>query len=194
MTGQAFPSYPTQMNTRASVPEGALKAQALFLVGFMGAGKSSVGQILGKRLGWMFEDLDERIQKNEGPSIEQIFAESGELFFRHAEHAALCQVIAELGAAPRVVALGGGAFAQAENIALLEKAALPTVFLDGPVDELFLRCQEQGRARPLRSDLELFRKLYEARRRHYMTASIRVDTSGKSVEKVVDDVAEALGL
>jgi len=194
VAGQAFPSYPIKMNTRASVPESAPKAQALFLVGFMGAGKSSVGQILGKRLGWMFEDLDERIQKNEGRSIEEIFAESGELFFRHVEHAALRQVIAELGATPRVVALGGGAFAQPGNIALLEKAAVPTVFLDGPVDELFLRCQEQGRPRPLRSDLELFRKLYEARRGHYMTASVRVDTSGKSVETVVDEVAKAIGL
>ena len=182
------------MNTRASVREPALKAQALFLVGFMGAGKSSVGQILGRRLGWAFEDLDERIQQSEGRSIEQIFAESGELFFRRVEHAALREVIAELGHIPRVVALGGGAFAEPENTALLEKAAAPTVFLDGSADELFVRCQEQGRPRPLRSDLELFRKLYEARREHYLTASLRVDTSGKDVETVASEVVDALGL
>jgi shikimate kinase len=182
------------MNNRASVRECAAKARALVLVGFMGAGKSSVGQILGRRLGWAFEDLDERIQQREGRSIEQIFAESGELFFRRVEHAALRSVVTELGDTPRVVALGGGAFAQPENIALLEKAEVPTVFLDGSVDELFQRCQEQGRPRPLRSDLQLFQKLYEERRGHYMTASLRVDTSGKDVESVAAEVAEALGL
>ena len=64
------------MNTRAPVRECAPNTQALFLVGFMGAGKSSVGLILGQRLGWAFEDLDERIQQREGRSIEQIFEES----------------------------------------------------------------------------------------------------------------------
>jgi len=182
------------MNTRVSVPECAQKVRALVLVGFMGAGKSSVGEILGRRLGWAFEDLDERIQQREGRSIEQIFAESGELFFRRVEHAALQESIAELGTNPRVVALGGGAFAQPENIALLEKAAVPTVFLDGSVDELFRRCTEQGRPRPLQSDLELFRNLYATRRERYMTASLRVDTSGKDVETVATEVAVALGL
>jgi shikimate kinase len=182
------------MNTRASVRECASNTQALFLVGFMGAGKSSVGQILGQQLGWAFEDLDERIQQREDRSIEQIFDESGELYFRRVEHETLREVIAELGNTPRVVALGGGAFAQPENIGLLQKAAVPTVFLDGSVDELFQRCQEQGRLRPLRSDLELFRRLYEARRGHYLTASLRIDTSGKDVQAVASEVAEALGL
>jgi shikimate kinase len=182
------------MNSRASVSECVPKANALVLVGFMGAGKSSVGELLGQRLGWAFEDLDERIQQREGRSIEQIFAESGESYFRRAEYNALRELVAELGNVPRVMALGGGAFAQPENIGLLKQAAVPTVFLDGPVDELFQRCQEQGRPRPLRSDLELFRKLYADRRGHYMTASLRVDTSGKDVNTVASEVAEALGL
>lgn len=182
------------MNSRASVRECVPKANALVLVGFMGAGKSSVGEILGRRLGWTFEDLDVRIQQREGRSIEQIFAESGEPYFRRAEHEALRAMVAELGTEPRVVALGGGTFAQPENIEFLKNAAVPTVFLDGEVDELFQRCQEQGRPRPLRSDLELFRKLYADRRKHYMTASLRVDTSGKHVDAVANEVAEALGL
>ncbi len=182
------------MNSRASVHECAPKTQALFLVGFMGAGKSSVGELLGQRLGWPFEDLDLRIQQRDGRSIEQIFAESGESYFRRVEHEALREVVEELGSAPRVVALGGGAFAQPENIQLLKSAGVSTVFLDGSVDELFERCQEQGRSRPLRSDIELFRKLYDARRNHYMSASIRVDTSGKNVARVASEVVEALGL
>ncbi|HEY6182431.1 MAG TPA: shikimate kinase [Terriglobales bacterium] len=182
------------MNTRASVRECAPKTQALFLVGFMGAGKSSVGELLGQRLGWPFEDLDMRIQQRDGRSIEQIFAESGEPFFRRVEHEALREVVSELGGKPRVIALGGGAFAQPENIQLLKRAGVATVFLDGSVDELFRRCQDQGRPRPLRSDLELFRKLYDARREHYLGASLRVDTSAKTIEAVAIEVVDALGL
>ena len=182
------------MNSRASVRECTPKTQALFLVGFMGAGKSSVGELLGQRLGWPFEDLDVRIQQRDGRSIEQIFAESGEQFFRRIEHEALRAVVEELGTTPGVIALGGGAFAQPENIQLLRSAGVATVFLDGSVDELFQRCQDQGRPRPLRSDLELFRKLYDARREHYLGASLRVDTSAKSIEAVASEVVEALGL
>lgn len=182
------------MNSRASVRECAPKTQALFLVGFMGAGKSSVGELLGRRLGWPFEDLDIRIQQRDGRSIEQIFAESGESYFRRIEHEALREIVSELGAKPRVIALGGGAFAQPENIQLLKSAGVATVFLDGPVDELFRRCQDEGRPRPLRSDLDLFRKLYDARREHYLGASLRVDTSAKTIEAVAGEVVEALGL
>jgi len=160
----------------------------------MGAGKSSVGNILGRRLNWPFEDLDDRIQRRDGRSIEQIFAESGEAFFRQAEHQALREMVAESGENPRVVALGGGAFAQPENIALLQEAGALTVFLDGPVEELFERCQAQKVQRPLQKDRQLFRKLYEDRRSHYMRATLCVDTSAKDVESVASEIAKALGL
>src|SRR5579862_7206074 len=93
--------------------------RAVVLVGFMGAGKSSVGAALSRRLGWPFEDLDERIQAREQRSIEQIFRESGEAEFRRLEHQALRSLVGELDSA-KVVALGGGAFAQAINASLLE--------------------------------------------------------------------------
>ncbi len=182
------------MNTRAWVREPAPRTRALFLVGFMGAGKSSVGRSLGHKLGWSFEDLDERIQRRDGRSIERIFAESGEPFFRRVEHEALREVVCELNDAPRVVALGGGAFAQPGNITLLKESPALTVFLDGAVDELFQRCLKEQRERPLLKDLELFRKLYEDRRGHYMMASLRIDTSGRDVESVASEVAKALGL
>src|ERR1700742_4694212 len=84
--------------------------RVVFLVGFMGAGKSSVGLLLSRDLHWRFEDLDERIQSREGRSIEQIFHESGEAGFRKAEHAALRELLFEFNSSPAVVALGGGAF------------------------------------------------------------------------------------
>lgn len=162
-------------------------------MGFMGAGKTSVGNALARRLGWRFEDLDDRVQAREGRTIEQIFRESGEAAFRQAEHAGLRALLTELDASPRVVALGGGAFVQPEIAALLEQAQLPTVFLDAGVEELFARCRQQQVARPLRRDLEQFRELYQARRPHYLKARVRIDTSGKDIEAVAAEVVKALG-
>jgi shikimate kinase len=169
-------------------------AQAVVLVGFMGAGKTSVGRALGQQLGWNFEDLDDRIQAREQRSIERIFRESGETEFRRAEHAALLELLAEVGSSPRVVALGGGAFVQPENAALLAQAGVPVVFLDAPVEELFRRCRQEAVERPLRRDRADFVALYEKRRPHYLTAGLRVDTNGKNLDEVAEEVRRGLGI
>jgi len=165
----------------------------IFLVGFMGAGKTSVGRRLSHRLGWAFEDLDDRIQTRTGRSIAEIFRESGEAEFRRVEHAALRELIAEVSSSPRIVALGGGAFAQTENAAVLEKSGAPVVFLDGPADELFRRCEQEHTERPLRHDARRFRELYEQRRAFYLKAAWRVDTGGKDLDTVAAEVACSLG-
>jgi shikimate kinase len=168
--------------------------RTVILVGFMGAGKTSVGRALSQRLGWPFEDLDDRIQRREGKSIEQIFRESGEAEFRRAETEALRELLGELASSFRVVALGGGAFVQPANAALLEQAEVHSVFLDAPVDELLRRCEAEAKERPLRQSPEQFCELYEKRRRSYMKAAIRIETSGKDVDTVAAEVACSLGL
>jgi len=160
----------------------------------MGAGKTTVGQALSRRLALPFEDLDDRIQRREGKSIAQIFRESGEAEFRKAETAALRELLAELGSSFRVVALGGGAFVQPGNAALIENAEVHSVFLDAPVEELLRRCEGEPRERPLRQDPKQFRELYEKRRRSYMRAAVRIETSGKDVDTVAAEVACSLGL
>lgn len=188
------------MSTRPGGPPETTKfasvfgVRALVLVGFMGAGKSSVGAALSRSLGWPFEDLDDRIQAREQRSIEQIFRQSGEAHFRRLEHAALASLIAELGASTKVVAVGGGAFAQANNAALLEAAGFSTIFLDAPVEELFRRCGQQQVDRPLRGDLDEFRRLYETRRPCYLKARLRIDTTGKDVDCVAAEVIDSLRL
>ena len=162
------------------------------LVGFMGAGKSSVGAALSRQLGWPFVDLDERIQSREGRTIEEIFRQSGEAAFRREEQAALRDLLRDFASSSVVIALGGGAFVQAENAALLKRSGIPTVFLDAPVEELFRRCQEQQLDRPLRRDQEQFRQLHEVRRAGYLGAGMRIETSGKDVDMVAAEVARSL--
>jgi len=165
----------------------------------MGAGKSSVGRALAKQLCWTFEDLDDRIEQREGRKVPEIFRDSGEVGFRRAEHAALKELLRELRAGvQRIVALGGGAFVQKENARLVEAGAVPTVFLDAGVEELWRRCrqqaEQQGIERPLLGSLERFGELYEARRQHYLNASFRQETGGKSIQEIAAEVMQTLGL
>lgn len=174
-------------------PTHETRSPAIFLVGFMGAGKTSVGQALARRLHWQFVDLDKRIEQREGRSIAQIFLDSGENEFRRAEHAALRIVLQELRSTPVVIALGGGAFVQPGTAVLIAESRGKTVFLDAPVKELWRRSQE-GPERPLRGDEQHFRHLYQSRRPEYMKASIRVDTGGKDVESVATEVIHLIGM
>ena len=165
----------------------------------MGAGKTSVGRALGRRLNWIFEDLDDRIQQREGRTIAAIFRDSGEIEFRRAEHDALRQFVEELrGGVAKIVALGGGAFVQPENAALLRASGAKTVFLDAPVEELWNRCCQQatetGTERPLLQSRQQFNELHRTRRKVYLTASKRIDTGGRSVSSVASEVIQQLGL
>jgi shikimate kinase len=165
----------------------------------MGAGKSSVGRLLAQRLNWIFEDLDDRIAAREGRTVAEIFRDSGESEFRRAEHRALQLILGELqGGVAKIVALGGGAFVQKGNAALLSASSVPTVFLDAPVEELWQRCcmqaSESGTERPLLRSLDDFRKLYDIRRSHYSRASLHIQTGSRSVEAVVAEIAKKLDL
>src|SRR6202035_3356324 len=102
------------------------------------------------------------------------------------------------GGAERIVALGGGAFAQRENIDVIEASQAVTVFLDAEAAELWRRCREQAAEqkteRPLLISRHSFRDLYESRRPHYLKASFRQDTGGQTVDEIVGALVEALGL
>lgn len=178
---------------------GARSAQAVFLVGFMGAGKTSVGRVLGQRLNWLFEDLDDRVEREQGRSIAEIFREFGESQFRRAERAALQRVLGELRSGiAKIVALGGGAFVNEGNAALLESSGVPVVFLDAPLEELWRRCREEtgsvSRERPLLRNFEQFRALYRTRRKGYLRAPVKMETSGRPVEAIAAAIVKRLGL
>jgi len=182
-----------QSTARPAVSRVAPQGKAVFLVGFMGAGKTTVGKALSRRLSCPFEDLDDRIQNREGKTIEQLF-QSGEPTFRKAETTALRVLLRELRTSTRVVALGGGTFVHAGNASLIERAGVHSVFLDAPVEELFRRCEQEQKVRPLRQTAGQFRQLYDARRGSYMKAAFRIETNGKDVNTVAAEVACKLGL
>jgi shikimate kinase len=168
------------------------EVRAVVLIGFMGAGKTSVGQELATILGWRFVDLDDRITAREGRSAPQIFAESGEKAFRAAESAALAEVLGELGEGQFcVLSLGGGAFAQPANRDAIKAASLPVFWLDAPVEELAERIGGGG-DRPLAQDPDHFRHLYEQRQAHYNQADVRIDTSGVPVREVAERIVALL--
>jgi shikimate kinase len=173
----------------------AMAVRAVFLVGFMGSGKNTVGQELARRLAWDFVDLDACIERREGQNIPNIFRLKGEPAFRSAETEALRELNGSL-ARNTVVALGGGAFVQEANRALL--AFWPSVFLDAPVSELWQRCLDHeaadGTKRPLRTDPEQFARLHEERLPSYRRATVVIQTSGKNVEDICHEIERALHL
>lgn len=165
--------------------------RAVFLVGFMASGKTTVGQELARRLRWDFVDLDARIEAGERESIPEIFREKGEPGFRQAETAALQALTGSLGR-NTVVALGGGAFAQENNRELLRP--WPSVFLEAPVEELWRRSLAGGMERPLGKDRPQFEQLYAERLPFYRQAAATVETSGKDLASICAEIEGALQL
>ncbi|HEY6939694.1 MAG TPA: shikimate kinase [Terriglobales bacterium] len=177
------------MGTRRRTPA-APRAHSVFLAGFMGAGKTSVGEALAAHLGCQFIDLDGRIEARQGRKISDIFRDSGESEFRRLESEELQRVVAEVEGRASVVALGGGTFVHPANAHSLRNCGY-TVFLDAPVELLWQRAREQG-ARPLAVSENHFRQLYAARRSRYMEADCCVQTGGRPLAEVVAEIAARL--
>ena len=174
------------------VAEDAESKRHIFLTGFMGAGKTTVGQALAERLGWEFVDLDRAIEKRVGLSIPEIFAQQGEDIFRHEETRSLQLLDDGPG---KVVATGGGIVGREENRRLLSRLG-KVVFLDLPWHVLQPRLQAQG-GRPLATGAqgwEPVRRLYEMRQPYYRQADLRIDCSGLSPRQTVTRIVEMLNL
>ena len=164
-----------------------MKADKVYLVGFMGAGKSSVARALGKRLDWKVEDIDTRIERAEHRDIPSIFRDNGEPYFRAREREALIGLLAERGV---VIASGGGTFVDASNRELMLRDGA-VVWLDAPFETVLRRVPIDGR-RPLAADRLGMEQLYNQRLVAYRQAHFRVDAGRGSVEELVELIAEWL--
>lgn len=167
--------------------------QAVFLVGFMGAGKSRVGQELAQLAGRLFVDLDAHVERAAGETVEAIFAHSGEAAFRAAELRELEALDTSVGP---VVACGGGLFA-ARAARLRIARCGSSVWLDVPLDVARGRVAESpadGVSRPLwhATDPVALRALYERRRAVYALADLRVAVGRRDAAEVAREVLERL--
>ncbi len=151
----------------------------IFLVGFMGSGKSTVGPILADELDRPFVDIDHIIQKQEGRSIAEIFDLDGEPRFREIERQTLLDTS---GRPPSVVALGGGAFAQTRNRDFIAKEGR-SVWLRVRLADAVERCLNVG-GRPLARDAERFQKLFYSRLSDYSQAEVSIDTSDRTPSEI----------
>jgi shikimate kinase len=159
----------------------------VYLVGFMGAGKTTVARALGRRLGWRAEDIDERIEGLERKSVAAIFTQHGEPYFRQLERQALVELLPERNV---VVATGGGTFAEPDNRALM-LADGATAWLDVPLAQVLRRVPSDGR-RPLAADRKRMEQLFFKRQLSYAMAHVRID-GAKPVPEVVDRLLEWIG-
>lgn len=164
-----------------------MKTDKIYLVGFMGAGKTTAARELGKRLDWKVEDIDARIERAERRDIPTIFRESGEAFFRNKEREMLIDLLPERGT---VVASGGGTFVDAVNRELMLRDG-GVIWLDAPFSTVLQRIPLDGR-RPLASDRPGMEQLYNQRLAAYRQAHLRVDAGRGSVEELVDHIVEWL--
>ena len=164
-----------------------MKADKAYLVGFMGAGKTSVGRALAKRLDWQLVDIDELIEQRERLPVSEIFARHGEPYFRAAERDVLTT---QLSTRHAVVATGGGTFVDPLNRAVINHDGV-SVWLDAPLERLIARIPADGR-RPLAADRVALERLYQARRGAYEHAHLRLDAGRASVDALVEQLVDWL--
>ncbi|HXF41775.1 MAG TPA: shikimate kinase [Blastocatellia bacterium] len=160
----------------------------VFLIGFMGAGKTTVGQALAKRLNCEFVDVDRQIEARVGKSISDIFAAMGETKFRRLESEAIDEC---RGRERTVIALGGGAYTSEENRNVLRSIG-ETVWLDCPF-EICVQRVIGDQSRPLVTDEAQMRELFELRRPAYSQADHVVETGNLSPDQLAFEIARIVG-
>ena len=160
----------------------------IYLIGFMGAGKTTIGRRLAKKLGWKFIDLDEEIERREGRPVAEIFRQDGESHFRNLER--LCLKDLSTTSRQAVVALGGGAFINAENRDVAEKSGL-TVWLKVSFDNVADRVKTDG-TRPKFVDKVQAEQLYREREPFYALAKVHVATDDETPDSAADEIIGVL--
>jgi shikimate kinase len=179
------------METKAALPE---RIARIVLVGFMGAGKSTVGVLLAKQLQWRFLDADSILEERSHASIAEIFTRHGEPEFRRLEAETIGNLVRENHL---VLAVGGGAVeTEATRQALLRAPETCVVFLEAPLEIMIARCEQQPGAavRPILNDRERLLGRFEARLPHYRSAHLIVETAALTPEDTTRRIIDAVSM
>lgn len=166
------------------------------LVGYMASGKSSVGKLLARELGFHFLDLDEYIEQQQKKSIKTIFSEKGEIFFRKLEHEMLSEVLDKYQ--DLVLSTGGGTPCYGNNMETILQKSDHSIYLQLSIPALVERIKGEKENRPLvknikNEDLPEFigKHLFE-RSQYYAEAKHVLECDGKYLEAVVSEVKQFL--
>lgn len=172
------------------VPPSLQLDRPIALVGLMGAGKTTVGRRLARTLGLGFVDADEEIEKSAGRSVSDIFSDFGESAFRDGERKVIARLLDD---GPRVIALGGGAFANDTTRALVREKAI-SVWIKADLDTLMERVSRRDTRPLLQTDdpRSVMAGLMDKREAAYREAAIHVDGADGPHGTTVDRIIEAL--
>ena len=160
----------------------------LTLTGMMGVGKSTIGKKLAKKLKYNFIDIDKTIELKEKSSINLIFKNKSESYFRKIESEI---TLSELKKEKSVISLGGGAFLNKEIRSSVKRLSI-SFWLDVPVEELIKRLKK-SRKRPLllkKNINETVKKIYYDRKKNYSKADYRIKCNSLSLNEIISKISE----
>ncbi len=174
-----------------SQPAPSLRLRRIVLTGFMGSGKTTVGPLVARRMGWSFVDVDDAIEAEAGCTIAELFRRDGEAAFRERERAAIARLA---GADGLVLALGGGAMEDATTRSLLlTSPETLLVHLEVELATTLARCRGTEHLRPVLADEANLRGRYERRMPLYRMAHVSIHVDTLTPEQVMEAIAGAAG-
>ena len=156
----------------------------IYLVGFMGSGKSTVGKILAEKLNMKFVDIDKLIEEKEGMKIKDIFEQKGESYFRELERKQIEAIVNQEGL---VVSTGGGLGANLDNMNLMKKNG-DVVWLDVSLNTVLDRLKNDQDRPLLKQPTEKIKQLFEERKNVYRLANIRINADKKTPSQIVEEI------
>lgn len=162
----------------------------IVLVGMMGAGKTTVGELLATKLNRELKDIDCVIEQEQKKSIIEIFTDDGEEVFRKLESETIEKFS---NMSDLIISTGGGALEKANNLSNLQKNGI-IIYLKADIEELFKRVKNETQ-RPLLKEqdpLEVIKKLIKKRKKFYLMADITIITDNKSPEKITEEIIKAI--
>ena len=162
----------------------------IVLVGMLGAGKTTVGEVLATKLNRELKDIDCVIEQEQKKSIIEIFTDDGEEAFRKLESETIEKFS---NMSDLIISTGGGALEKANNLSNLQKNGI-IIYLKADIEELFKRVKNETQ-RPLLKEqdpLEVIKKLIKKRKKFYLMADITIITDNKSPEKITEEIIKAI--